>query len=143
MPKWATPGNVDALTRVDSVASSQAFLDGPGSFKGLVAKKWQTTTAGTAARVPATPPPAAPPPPAAAPAAPTPRAATQAGAPRPPPAERLASLEQCLLGDGATPQGEAPVQRLSWLEAQIGGTSGTVLQRLDALEAAAQAQGLL
>ena len=58
-------------------------------------------------------------------------------------AERLTGLEQCLLGDAAPAQGQAPFQRLAWLEAQIGGTSGTVLQRLGALEHAAKAQGLL
>jgi hypothetical protein len=116
-------------------------------------------------------PPAAAPPAPTAPAPPaTMRAAAPAAsarpgisraAPRPPAtaagrlaltiAERLTALEQCLLGDGAPPQGEAkgeakgeaPFQRLAWLEAQLGGASGTVLQRLDALEHTAKAQGLL
>ena len=52
----------------------------------------------------------------------------------------------CLIGKyeyGQISKGEAPFQRLAWLEAQIGGASGTVLQRLDALEHTAKAQGLL
>ena len=39
-------------------------------------------------------------------------------------AERLTALEESLLGNGAPPQGDAPVPRLAWLEAQMGGTRG-------------------
>ena len=39
-------------------------------------------------------------------------------------AERLTALEESLLGSGAPPQGDAPVPRLAWLEAQMGGTPG-------------------
>lgn len=60
-----------------------------------------------------------------------------------PMAERIAALEFALLGDNASPQGPAPFQRMAWLETQLGQTSGTMVQRLDALEAAAKAQGLL
>ena len=107
---------------------------------------------------PATAPPAptaalAPAPPAAMRAAAAP-GTMRAAAPRPAAAAsaateqsrvdlRLAALEQCLLGDDAPAQGEAPFQRLAWLEAQVGGSSGTLLRRIGALEHAAKAQGLL
>ena len=59
--------------------------------------------------------------------------------------ERLSALEEALLGDGYSMQGEPPLQRLAFLEAQLlGGTcGGTVLDRLDQLEQAAQESGLL
>ena len=59
--------------------------------------------------------------------------------------ERLSALEEALLGDGFSMQGEPPLQRLAFLEAQLlGGTcGGTVLDRLDQLEQAAQESGLL
>ena len=57
--------------------------------------------------------------------------------------QRLCALEQTLLGDGVTLQGEPPFERLNWLEAQLGGTSGTVLQRLEALEYLAMELGLI
>jgi len=57
--------------------------------------------------------------------------------------QRIAALEFALLGDAASPQGQAPFQRIEWLDTQLGATAGTVLQRLDALEAAARAQGLI
>ena len=58
-------------------------------------------------------------------------------------AERLCRLESALLGDDASPSAGAPLQRLAWLDGQLGVTSGTVLERLDSLEAAAKAQGLV
>ena len=57
--------------------------------------------------------------------------------------ERLSALEEALLGGGFSTQGEPPLQRIAFLEAQLGGTSGgTVLDRLDQLEQAAQESGL-
>ena len=58
--------------------------------------------------------------------------------------ERLSALEEALMG-GFSMQGEPPLQRLAFLEAQLlGGTcGGTVLDRLDQLEQAAQESGLL
>ena len=58
-------------------------------------------------------------------------------------AERLSTLEQSLLGGGALPQGQSPLERVEWLETQLGTTMGTLLQRLDALEQTAKALGLL
>lgn len=57
--------------------------------------------------------------------------------------ERLSALEEALGGDGFSMQGEPPLQRIAILEAQLGGTfGGTVLDRLDQLELAAQESGL-
>jgi len=72
-------------------------------------------------------------------ASPTPAPATKPGSSAPT-ADRLTALERSLLGDRAPPQGQAPFQRLAWLESQLGGTGGTVLERVDALELASQAQ---
>ena len=70
-------------------------------------------------------------------------AAAPAAAPATSTVQRIAALEFALLGDAASPQGQAPFQRIEWLDTQLGATAGTVLQRLDALEAAARAQGLI
>ena len=57
--------------------------------------------------------------------------------------ERLSALEGALLGGGSSMQGDPPLQRIAFLEAQLGGASGgTVLERLDQLEHAAQEHGL-
>ena len=57
--------------------------------------------------------------------------------------QRLSALEEALGGDGFSMQGEPPLQRIAILEAQLGGTfGGTVLDRLDQLELAAQESGL-
>lgn len=115
---------------------------------------------------PPPPPPAALPPPPAAlvPPSPAPLPPRPAASPLPPPVstaaaaavpatgpstgsvsavERLDALERCLLGAATAPPDEPPFQRLAWLDTQLGATSGTVVQRLDALEAAARAQGFL
>lgn len=57
--------------------------------------------------------------------------------------ERISALERLLLGAEASPQGPAPFQRIEWLDTQLGATSGTMVQRLDALEVAAKAQGFM
>ena len=57
--------------------------------------------------------------------------------------ERLLVLERALLGAGASAQEQPPFPRLAWLETQLGSSSGTLLERLNALEVAAKAQGLL
>ena len=44
---------------------------------------------------------------------------------------------------GASAQEQPPFPRLAWLETQLGASSGTLLERLNALEVAAKAQGLL
>ena len=54
--------------------------------------------------------------------------------------ERIAALERALLGGTAPPQGQAPFQRLAWLDMQLGATSGTMFERLDTLEAALNAR---
>ena len=57
--------------------------------------------------------------------------------------ERLSALEGALLGGGSSMQGEPPLQRIAFLEAQLGGSrGGTVLDRLDQLEQTAQESGL-
>ena len=56
--------------------------------------------------------------------------------------ERLAVLEAALLG-GETMMGSATLERLEWLDSQLGLTVGTVLERLDMLEDAAREQMLL
>ena len=63
--------------------------------------------------------------------------------PATPTLERISALERLLLGGEASPQGPAPFQRIEWLDTQLGATMGTMVQRLDALEAAAKAQGFM
>ena len=57
--------------------------------------------------------------------------------------ERLSALEGALLGGGSSTQGDPPLQRIAFLEAQLGGTrGGTMLERLNQLEDTAQGHGL-
>jgi len=168
--KLATTANGNALTAVDGTSSMYAFIGSDVSSDVLVKEKWPTynEVAATATKEglgATTTPAAAVAPPATLTTLPATAAATAVNAradvaasptaafaeePRMPPAaappsstmERLAALERALLGDGS-PQGQAPIlQRLAWLDTQLGSTSGTVLRRLDALEGAAEAQGL-
>ena len=58
--------------------------------------------------------------------------------------DRLTALERTLLGDAVPPtQGQPPLNRLQWLDQQLGGSQGTITQRLDQLERSARGAGLL
>jgi hypothetical protein len=58
--------------------------------------------------------------------------------------DRLTALERSLLGDAVPPtQGQPPLNRLQWLDQQLGGSKGTITQRLDQLERTARGAGLL
>ena len=129
-----TPGSAQALSAVDSAASMNSFADGSGSMTGEVSRKWLSQQQGYGQM-------------------PMQQGYGQmqgfdqmqiSGEPwGSETSERLSTLEGALLGGGSSMQGDPPLQRIAFLEAQLGGTrGGTMLERLNQLEDTAQGHGL-
>lgn len=162
-PTCTPVGTSDANAAVDSTSSMYSFAEGSGSYDPILhrSKKWLAEgTDDNPKEVPSTPESAAvarskifasapmSPPNKPISALSLGRATASMTAPRSTQAgstvNRLSALERCILGEhDCLPPSQAPLQRLAWLDTQLGETSGTVLERLNALEIAAEAQGLL